>query len=98
MRALRGVCLALPGSRACRHALRPICTAPMTDASSSAVVPRRGRAARWVLAALVFTALVAGLLERETLGEAEILAVTGLPPAPPLEGRPLALLDERPMA
>jgi cell division protease FtsH len=30
-------------------------------------------------------ALVAALLERETLDEHEILAVTGLPPAPPLE-------------
>src|SRR4051812_48641437 len=34
-------------------------------------------------------ALVAGLLERETLGEQEILEVTGLPPAPELEGRPI---------
>ena len=34
-------------------------------------------------------ALVAALLERETLDEQEILAVTGLPPAPPLDGRPL---------
>jgi cell division protease FtsH len=35
-------------------------------------------------------ALVAALLERETLGEQEILEVTGLPPAPELENRPLA--------
>ncbi|HWH38353.1 MAG TPA: ATP-dependent zinc metalloprotease FtsH [Usitatibacter sp.] len=34
-------------------------------------------------------ALVKALLARETLGEAEILEVTGLPPAPALEGRPL---------
>jgi len=34
-------------------------------------------------------ALVQALLARETLGEAEILEVTGLPPAPALEGRPL---------
>jgi cell division protease FtsH len=33
-------------------------------------------------------ALVAALLERETLDEQEILAVTGLPPAPPLESGP----------
>jgi cell division protease FtsH len=33
-------------------------------------------------------ALVAALLERETLDEREILAVTGLPPAPPLESGP----------
>jgi len=33
-------------------------------------------------------ALVAALLERETLGEQEILEVTGLPPAPVLEGAP----------
>jgi cell division protease FtsH len=32
--------------------------------------------------------LVEALLERETLDEHEILAVTGLPPAPPLESRP----------
>jgi cell division protease FtsH len=31
------------------------------------------------------------LLARETLGEEEILEVTGLPPAPPLETRPLAM-------
>ncbi|HYF58529.1 MAG TPA: ATP-dependent zinc metalloprotease FtsH [Burkholderiaceae bacterium] len=34
-------------------------------------------------------ALVRALLERETLDERDILAVTGLPPAPELEGRPL---------
>ena len=34
-------------------------------------------------------ALVAALLERETLDEREILQVTGLPAAPPLETRPL---------
>jgi cell division protease FtsH len=34
-------------------------------------------------------ALVAALLARETLDEHEILAATGLPPAPPLESRPL---------
>jgi cell division protease FtsH len=34
-------------------------------------------------------ALVRALLERETLGEQEILEVTGLPPAPELVGRPL---------
>jgi cell division protease FtsH len=34
-------------------------------------------------------ALVAALLERETLDEHEILEVTGLPPAPPLESRAL---------
>jgi cell division protease FtsH len=36
-------------------------------------------------------ALVAALLSRETLGEDEILEVTGLPPAPALESRPLAV-------
>jgi cell division protease FtsH len=36
-------------------------------------------------------ALVAALLERETLDEEEILKVTSLPPAPPLETRPLAV-------
>lgn len=34
-------------------------------------------------------ALVAALLERETLDEQDILQVTGLPPAPQLETRPL---------
>jgi cell division protease FtsH len=34
-------------------------------------------------------ALVAALLARETLDEREILQATGLPPAPPLESRPL---------
>jgi len=36
-------------------------------------------------------ALVTALLARETLGEDEILEVTGLPPAPALESRPLAV-------
>ena len=36
-------------------------------------------------------ALVQALLARETLGEQEILEVTGLPPAPELVGTPLAL-------
>jgi cell division protease FtsH len=36
-------------------------------------------------------ALVAALLSRETLGEEEILAVTGLPPAPALNARPLSV-------
>ena len=37
-------------------------------------------------------ALVDALLERETLDEREILEVTGLPPAPALESRPLAVV------
>jgi cell division protease FtsH len=41
-------------------------------------------------------ALVAALLERETLDEREILEVTGLPPAPPLEGRPALVVAGRP--
>src|SRR5690606_6489550 len=36
-------------------------------------------------------ALVAALLEKETLDEQEILDVTGLPPAPPSQPRPLAM-------
>jgi len=36
-------------------------------------------------------ALVRALLARETLAEDEILEVTGLPPAPPLPGTPLAV-------
>ena len=38
-------------------------------------------------------ALVQALLKRETLDEQEILEVTGLPPAPALEGRPLPVVD-----
>jgi cell division protease FtsH len=34
-------------------------------------------------------ALVAALLARETLDEREVLEVTGLPPAPELENRPV---------
>jgi hypothetical protein len=36
------------------------------------------------------------LLEEETLGEGDILEVTGLPPAPPLENRKIP--DEGPSA
>ena len=39
-------------------------------------------------------ALVKALLERETLAEEEILQATGLPPAPPLLGTPLAVHSE----
>jgi cell division protease FtsH len=38
-------------------------------------------------------ALAGALLERETLDEEEILAVTGLPPAPPLENRKVPVPD-----
>jgi transposase len=38
-------------------------------------------------------ALAQALLERETLDEEEILEVTGLPPAPPLENRKVPLPD-----
>src|SRR5215218_5765166 len=38
-------------------------------------------------------ALAQALLERETLDEAEILEVTGLPPAPPLENRKVPVPD-----
>lgn len=40
-------------------------------------------------------ALVRALLERETLDEQEILAVTGLPPAPELESRVIPAVDVR---
>ncbi len=39
-------------------------------------------------------ALVAALMERETLDEQEILTVTGLPAAPPLETRPLTRAED----
>jgi cell division protease FtsH len=38
-------------------------------------------------------ALVQALLARETLGEHEILEVTGLPPAPELIGTPLVAVS-----
>ena len=38
-------------------------------------------------------ALAKALLERETLDEEEILQVTGLPPAPPLENRKVPVPD-----
>jgi cell division protease FtsH len=38
-------------------------------------------------------ALAGALLERETLDEGEILEVTGLPPAPPLENRQVPVPD-----
>ena len=38
-------------------------------------------------------ALARALLERETLDEEEILEVTGLPPAPPLENRQVPVPD-----
>jgi cell division protease FtsH len=37
-------------------------------------------------------------LERETLDEEEILEVTGLPPAPPLENRKVPVPDADPRA
>jgi cell division protease FtsH len=40
-------------------------------------------------------ALARALLERETLDEEEILEVTGLPPAPPLENRKVPGADPR---
>ncbi|HRO59536.1 MAG TPA: cell division protein FtsH, partial [Burkholderiaceae bacterium] len=39
-------------------------------------------------------ALAAALVAQETLNEKEILQVTGLPPAPQLETRPLPVMDE----
>jgi cell division protease FtsH len=41
-------------------------------------------------------ALVRALLERETLGEQEILEVTGLPPAPALPEQPLRAVSSGP--
>jgi cell division protease FtsH len=43
-------------------------------------------------------ALAEALLERETLDEEEILEVTGLPPAPPLENRKAPVPDADPRA
>jgi cell division protease FtsH len=43
-------------------------------------------------------ALASALLERESLDEKEILEVTGLPPAPPLENSKVPVPDANPRA
>ncbi len=60
---------------------------PRCSASSARATTRRGACSREHRDAL--DALAQALLARETLDEEEILAATGLPPAPALEGLPL---------
>ncbi len=66
-------------------------TARLIDAEVSRIINDCHEEAKRLLRAHrpALDALVTALLERETLGEHEILQVTGLPPAPELPGRPL---------
>ena len=66
-------------------------TAALVDAEVQRIIHQCHEEAKSLLqkhrAAL--DALVAALLQKETVSEEEILQATGLPPAPQLEGRPL---------
>ncbi len=66
-------------------------TARLVDAEVRRIVEEAHEEARRLLVAhrRALEALVAALLERDTLDEHGILEATGLPPAPALEGRPL---------
>jgi cell division protease FtsH len=68
-------------------------TARIVDAEVQRIINESHEQAKSLLRAHrgELDALVEALLARETLGEEEILEVTGLPPAPPLETRPLAV-------
>lgn len=68
-------------------------TARIIDAEVQRIINESHEQAKSLLKAhrKELDALVDALLARETLGEEEILEVTGLPPAPPLETRPLAM-------
>jgi cell division protease FtsH len=65
-------------------------TARVIDAEVQRIIQESHEEAKRLLTEhrTALDALVRGLLARETLGEQEILDVTGLPPAPPLESRP----------
>ncbi|BBA32532.1 cell division protein [Methylocaldum marinum] len=67
-------------------------TARIIDAEVQRIINESHEQAKSLLKAhrKELDALVDALLARETLGEEEILDVTTLPPAPPLETRPLA--------
>lgn len=68
-------------------------TARLVDAEVQRIIGECHDAAKRLLVEhrRALDALVAALLERETLGEQEILQVTGLPGAPQLENKPLRL-------
>lgn len=65
-------------------------TARVVDAEVQRIIQESHEEAKRLLLAhrAALDALVQALLARETLGEQEILQVTGLPPAPALESRP----------
>jgi cell division protease FtsH len=65
-------------------------TARVVDAEVQRIIQESHEEAKRLLTEhrAALDALVRALLARETLGEQEILEVTGLPPAPPLESRP----------
>jgi cell division protease FtsH len=67
-------------------------TASLIDAEVQKIINEcHGQAKRLLLEhRKALDALVQALLARETLSEQEILEVTGLPPAPPLQSRPMA--------
>jgi cell division protease FtsH len=72
-------------------------TARIVDAEVLRIINESHDEARRLLGAhrKALDALVAALLLRETLGEHEILEVTGLPPAPALETAPLRIAEAR---
>ena len=66
-------------------------TARLVDVEVHRIIDECHEEARRLLGAhrKALDALVQALLARETLGEEEILEVTGLPPAPALAGAPI---------
>ncbi len=70
-------------------------TAQLVDAEVQRIIQESHAEALRLLAEHrdVLDALVRALLDKETLDEREILDVTGLPPAPPLETRPLSRVE-----
>jgi cell division protease FtsH len=68
-------------------------TARIVDAEVQRIISESHDQAKSLLIAhrKELDALVEALLARETLGEQEILEVTGLPPAPALEARPMSV-------
>jgi cell division protease FtsH len=73
-------------------------TAAAIDAEVLKIIEESHQEARRLLNAhrKALDALAAALVSRETLGEREILEVTGLPPAPPLDTAVLPVPDVAP--
>jgi len=71
-------------------------TARIIDAEVHRIIAESHDAAKRLLTEhrVQLDALARALLERETLNEEEILAATGLAPAPPLDGAPVAQARE----